>query len=118
MAENYAATLCNTSQESRQFDEQIDITLVSNSEPSLVDAHEETSSGSNQKTPIMNSSTPEKHSNYASEAVVVTPIKSIDWDKEVQSKIEEWRKMEKEKTLDLNLLIEYTQNVKERLHPL
>ena len=78
-ASHFEVGIPNTSQESRQIDEQIDITLVSNSEPSLVDAHEETSSGSNHKTPIMNSSTPEpeKRVKSTSEVVVVTPIKSM-----------------------------------------
>ena len=48
---------------------------------------------------------------------VVTPINSIDWDKEAQevrSKIEELRKMEKEKTSSEALKCEYFQKVRER----
>ena len=50
---------------------------------------------------------------------VVTPINSIDWDKEVRSKIEEWRKMDKEFTYAelpdfYSLFNEYIQNVKGR----
>jgi len=76
------------------------------------------------KSSISDSSAKSKNADAATvineHTAVVTPINSIDWDKEVRSKIEEWRKMDKEFTYaelpDFHSLFnEYIQNVKERL---
>ena len=55
--------------------------LVSDTSPSMVDAHEDNSSASNRE--IINASTPEKQANTSSETAAVSTIKSIDWDKEI-----------------------------------
>ena len=110
---HFEVEIPNTSQESWKFDEH-DTTVVSNSEPSLVDAHEETLSGSNHKTPIVNSSTPEKQVNSASEAFVVTPIKFIDWDKDLKMKVKEWENMSNEGNPTLVLKIQYLDNVQNK----
>jgi len=71
--------------------------LVSDTSPSMVDAHEDNSSVSNRE--IINALTPEKHANTSSKTVAVSTIKSIDWDKEIQMKREEWKKMIQEDAL-------------------
>ena len=65
----------------------------------IVDSPEDNSSGSNRE--IINASTPEKQAYSSSKTAAVSPIKSIDWDKEIKKERGEWKKRMQEEGIDV-----------------